>query len=75
MKTKNPTNKELLRRIENLEERLNEVANDASWGKLLRPIGPKFRDIPISPEFPDFGKITVIDTEPNKSLKDRTKEG
>lgn len=83
MKTKNQTNtkriEELEREIKRLWEVLDEVAVQARRGEsawnFQRPIGSKYREIPISPEFPDFGKITVIDTEPAKGLRDRVREG
>jgi len=80
MKTKNPTNKEriefLEREVKRLWEVLNEVSiqarrGESAWNR-QQPIGPRFRKIPISPEFPDFGNIKEIDTRPI-SLKDRVK--
>lgn len=75
MKTKNQTNTKRIERIEKQLEEMWKVLDEITPWNFQRPIGPKYREIPISPEFPDFGKITVIDTEPAKGLRDRVREG
>ena len=84
MKTKNPTNKEriesLEKEIKRLWEVLDEVAIQARRGEsawnFQRPIGPKFRDIPI-PKLPE--EIREIDGRPinkhSKPLRDRVHTG
>src|ERR1700687_3924641 len=75
----------LIQRIEELEKevkRLWEVLDEVSiqarrgesaWNRQQPLGGIKFRNVPISPEFPDMGHFQEIDTEPEKGLRDRIK--